>query len=89
MSLNSPENSHSKKLVGSKQITNNAVKVNRTASFMKRMVSSEARCCFSVLLKAENSTKPMLCPTMFTPSVTCVPEAYTPMDFSLQWEFNK
>ena len=70
MSLNSPEKSHSKKLAGNRQITNKAVKVSKTATFMKRKVSCEARSSFSVLLNEENATKPMLCPTMFTPSVT-------------------
>ena len=89
MPLNSVENSHSKKLVGSRQMINKAVKVNKIASFMKRKVSKVARCAFLVLLKAENSTKPMLWLTIPTPSVTCVPEAYTPMDLSSQWMFNK
>ena len=75
ISANSSENNSSKKVVGSRQITNKAVNVSKIESFMKRKVSCEARFLFSVLLKAENATKPMLCPTMFTPSVTCVPEA--------------
>ena len=37
----------------------------------------------------KNATKPMLCPTILTPSVTCVPEAYTPMDLSSQCVFNR